>query len=158
MNINLGRNRQTEPSESEIERDVAELRRLVAGAEGPQEPHPAYWQNFVVHVRNRIDEEGGRKKRRSFSTAWASVGAAALVTIVVVSGVISPGGEVAEIIPPPQPPVPTPVAEQGDLASQYQAANSQALVLSGNDMQLINAIVSESDDAMFEALVNSDEL
>lgn len=154
MNVNLGRNHRSEPLDTEIERDVAELRRMLAGVEGPKEPHPAYWQNFVVHVRNRIDEQGGRRKRRSFSTAWASVGAAAVVTFFVVSGIFTPDA--------PLPPVSDAGGQQvvtaakSDLAMHYQDAGSQALILSGEDMRMINAIVSENDGAIFEAMVDSD--
>lgn len=155
MNINLGRNHRSEPLDAEIERDVAELRSLLARVDGPKEPHPAYWQNFVVHVRNRIDEEGGRRKRRSFSTAWASVGAAAVVTFFVISGIFTPdaavpprGGDIAQPI----------AAAKSDLAMHYQDAGSQALILSGEDMRMINAIVSENDDAIFEVMVESGEL
>lgn len=156
MNINLGRNHRGEPLDAEIERDVAELRSLLAGVDGPKEPHPAYWQNFVVHVRNRIDEEGGRRKRRSFSTAWASVGAAVVVTFFVISGIFTPEA--------PTPPSgdtiaqPTATAAKSDLAMHYQDAGSQALILSGEDMRMINAIVSENDDAIFEAMVESGDL
>ncbi len=164
MENNLGRSRQAEPSDAEIERDVAALRRMLAGVEGPKEPHPAYWQNFVVRVRDRVDEKGARKKRWGFSTAWASVGAAALVTVAVVSGIFSPGstgsgipgGTISKVTPP--------ASERrepgGDLAAHYQASDARSLVLSGDDVRLINAIVADNSDdaAIFEVLVNSDEL
>lgn len=166
MDMNLGRNRQAEMPDAEIERDVAELRRLLAGVEGPQEPHPAYWQNFVVRVRSRIDEQGAAKKRWSFSTAWASVGAAALVTIAVVSGVFAPdqtitsngtGGGISSS-PSATPPVERRVPG-GDLAADYRASDASSLVLSGDDVALITAIVSDNnDDAIFEAIVDSKEL
>jgi hypothetical protein len=168
MDINLGRNRQAEPSDTEIERDVAELRRLLAGVEGPQEPHPAYWQNFVVRVRGRIDEQGAGKKRWSFSTAWASVGAAAIVTIAVVSGIFSPERAGNGIGTQGNGPVAVKPAEQpvenretgGDLAAHYRSSDASNLVLSGEDVRLISAIVStdSNDDALFEALVESDEM
>jgi|GEM_PF-1973541 len=162
MKTNLGRNHMMEPSDAAIERDVAELRRLLAGIEGPKEPHPAYWQNFVVRVRNRIDEDGGRRKRRGFSTAWASVGAAAVVTVAVISGIFSPGARVNDDADTAVDagPVAGAVssASKADLASHYRAAESEALILSGDDMRMISAIVSDNDNAIFEAMIESDEL
>lgn len=159
MNVNLWRNRAGEPSDADIERDVAELKRLLDGVEGPAEPHPAYWQNFVVRVQSRIDEEGFRTKRRSFSTAWASVGAVAAVTVVVVvSGLLNKQG----LVTTPEakgPAVAAHAQAPADLADAYSSTETQSIILSGEEMEMINAIVSdEGDAAVFEAMVEGSEL
>jgi hypothetical protein len=155
MNMKLGRDHR-EISDAEIERDVAELRRLLAGVDGPKEPHPAYWQNFVVRVRGRIDKEGFRK-RRSFSPAWATVGAAALVAVVAVSSLFSPkepGVTPPQVVANP-PAVP---AASANLAAAYDQSGTQSLILSENDVKMVKAIESNNDDAMFEALAESEQL
>jgi hypothetical protein len=155
MNMKLGRDHR-EISDAEIERDVAELRRLLAGVEGPKEPHPAYWQNFVVRVRGRLDKEGFRK-RRSFSPAWATVGAAALVAVVAVSSLFSPK-EVG--VTPPQVAGTSKVVPpaSSNLAAAYDQSGTQSLILSENDVKMVKAIESNNDDAMFEALAESEQL
>lgn len=133
-------------SDAEIDRDVAELRQLLANVQGPAEPHPAYWQNFVVRVRDRIDHEGGRRKRWNLVPAWASLGAAAVVTIIVVS--ISGDDQPIKMKPGPQPPAAM------EFSASYSATDTRSLVLSEQDVRMINAIVSDDrDDAIFEALV-----
>lgn len=157
MSIKLGRDHR-ETSDADIERDVAELRRLLAGVEGPKEPHPAYWQNFVVRVRGRIDEEGF-PKRRSFSPAWATVGAAALVAVVAVSSLFSPKETV--VTPSPGEAVATakvtPPASS-NLAAAYDQSGTRSLILSDTDVKMVKAIESNNDDAMFEALAESEQL
>ncbi|MDB5035362.1 MAG: hypothetical protein JWQ98_2603 [Chlorobi bacterium] len=158
MNINPGRANHSDPIDAEIERDLAELRGLLAGVEGPKEPHPAYWQNFVVRVRGRLDEEGFRK-RRKFSTAWVSVGAAAVIAAVAITSVLNTGGTV-----PGGPIARTKVVDQpaeaasASMADAYAQTGTKSLVLSESDVQMVNAIVSNNDDAIFEAMVSSDQL
>lgn len=142
---------QSDPPDAEIERDVAELRQLLAQIDGPAEPHPAYWQNFVVKVRGRIEQEGGRRKRRGFAPAWASLGTAAVVTVIVVATNVFKN----EPPPPPDRPLPNPVLS---LAETYSSTETRSLVLSKGDVQMISAIVSDdNDDAVFEALVNAED-
>lgn len=138
-------------SDSDIERDVSELRQLLSAIEGPKEPHPAYWQNFVVHVRKRIDERGAHQRRWRFSTAWASIGAVAVMTVIVVSSGLLRPDYVAPLTPPRPPDVPA-----FDLAAAYTDTDTKSLILSNEDVTMINAIVSDRDEAVFEALVNSD--
>jgi hypothetical protein len=158
MDVNLWRNHQGEPSDAEIEKDVAELKRLLSGAGGPSEPHPAYWQNFVVHVRTRIDEKGIRTKRRSFSTTWASIGAvAAMAVVVVATGLLDKPGVITA--PPKTPAAKSAAAAPADLAAAYNSTETQSIILSGEEVNMINAIVSdESDAAVFEAMVSGDEM
>ncbi|HVZ39487.1 MAG TPA: hypothetical protein VHI13_09435 [Candidatus Kapabacteria bacterium] len=137
------------PPDAEIEKDVAELRQLLSRVPGPAEPHPAYWQNFVVKVRGRIDEEGGRRKRWRLFPAWASLGTAALVTVIVVaSGLLERTGKDR---PDPSRPVPPAAAE---FSAIYSNTDTQSLILSHDDVQMINAIVSDQDDAIFQAMVD----
>jgi len=158
MNVNLWRNHQGEPSDAEIDKDVGELKRLLDGIDGPREPHPAYWQNFVVHVRTRIDEEGARRKRRSFSTTWASIGAvAAMAAVVVATGLLDKPGVVT--IPTKTPAVKQFSDAPADLAAAYNSTDTKSIILSGEEMNMINAIVSDNGDAaVFEAMVSRDEL
>ena len=168
MDVNLWRNHQGEPSDAEIEKDVAELKRLLDGIEGPNEPHPAYWQNFVARVRSRIDEEGGRQKRRSFSTTWASVGAVAVMAVLVVAtglldkpGVITNPSKNPAVAANPSANAPANplAANKADLAAAYNSTETKSIILSGEEVNMINAIVSdESDAAVFEAMVSEDEL
>jgi hypothetical protein len=158
MDVTLWRSREGEPSDAEIEKDVAELRSLLEKVDGPSEPHPAYWQNFVVRVQARIDEEGGRRKRRSFSTAWASVGAVAVMTVIVVAtGLLD---KQPAVIPNPVKPALKMHAEApADLAAAYNSTDTKSIILSGGEVNMINAIVSDkSDDAVFEAMVDEQEL
>jgi hypothetical protein len=170
MNTNLWNKGWHEPSDEEIERDVSELRRLLEGVEGPKEPHPAYYQNFLVRVRGRIDEERFRRKRLVPSTIWASLSAAAVVVALVVGGVFSPSvpgsgsGSVAQ-----NPGVSKGAAEHlfpastpsGDLAANdplYADQGLQSLVLSKNDVKMLDAIMTDDDNAVFNAMVDSDGL
>lgn len=143
---------QSDPPDAEIDRDVAELRQLLARVDGPAEPHPAYWQNFVVKVRGRIEQEGGRRKRRGFAPAWASLGTAAVVTVIVVATNVFKN----EPLPPPGRSLqPTPALS---LAETYSSTETRSLVLSKGDVQMISAIVSDDNDAaVFEALVNAED-
>jgi hypothetical protein len=158
MEVNLWRNRQGEPSDAEIDRDVSELKKLLDGVGGPSEPHPAYWQNFVVRVRTRIDDEGARRKRRSFSTAWASFGAVAAMTVVVIAtGLLD---KPDAVVTPPKAVI-TKAADKpaSDLADAYSSTDTKSIILSGEEVDMINAIVSDKgDDAVFEVMVSGDEL
>jgi len=157
MNTNIGRNGRV-PSDAEIEHDVAELRSLLAGIEGPKEPHPAYWQNFVVRVRGRIDE-GTVRKRRGFSPAWATLGAAAVVAVIAVSTIFSPSKQ-SLIIEPPKVVRPMQAAPQSvaNLAAAYDQSGTSSLVLTDSDVKMVNAIESNNDNAIFEALAESEQL
>ena len=173
MNSGTRQNGQ-QPLDMEIERDVAELRRLLDGIEGPREPHPAYWQNFLVHTRQRLDEQQARRRRFSPSVAWASFSAAALAVVLVVGGIL-PGSNPSAVAPDNKiaasQPVATPEEEdvmfglglESDLGSELAAAmpgdvldNSTSLVLSTEDVKMLNAIMSEEDDdAIFNAMIES---
>ncbi len=157
MNTNIGRNGRM-PSDADIEHDVAELRSLLAGIEGPKEPHPAYWQNFVVRVRGRIDQEKV-SRRRAFSPAWATLGAAAVVAVIAVSTIFSPS-KPSMIVDIPRTARPAQVVPQSvaNLAAAYDQSGTSSLVLTDTDVKMVNAIESNNDNAIFEALAESEQL
>jgi len=148
-----------DPLDEAIEQDVLELRRLTNGLPGPEEPHPAYWQNFVVKVHGRIDERRLSERARRFWWRWsavgASVGAAAIVVFVGFKGVLpDSGSEVRN-----NPPVATtqPANIRSIPADPLFAADAKPLVMSREDVQKYNAIVTGDDDDVFEELVKGDQ-
>lgn len=155
MNTNIHPNGYPEPIDAEIERDVAELRGLLAKTDTPTEPHPAYWQNFVVHVHSRIDGERAQRRRWSLMTRFASVGAAALVVALAVNGVLVPNGD--GLLRGSK----DPVAQQQKLSSNPMAqriTKGESIILSSNDVQMLNAILDEDDDGIFKAIVANGEM
>lgn len=145
-----------EPADEEIERDVAELRSLLSGLEEPAEPHPAYWQNFLVHVRRRVDEEGGRRRRWAPSVALTSMTAAALVAVVAISGVLPIGNRT--------PAVPGTVAIdrrsvlKTEVVENPYEGGVESLMLSSDEMQMLDAILDESPEAVLQAMVEGESL
>jgi hypothetical protein len=175
MNLDLLKNRWRQPSDDEIDRDVAELRQILERVEGPQEPHPAYYQNFLVKVRGRIDEERFQRRRVAPSTIWASLTATAVVVALVVGGVFTPstpelaeGGKVggATVTAPAAAETNEPLfGESSSTSSDLLADNSSSatytngttsLVLNDDDVKMLNAIMSDDDDALFEAMADSE--
>lgn len=156
------------PSDQEIDRDVAELRKLLEGVEGPREPHPAYWQNFLVHVRERIDEDRFRRRRRIPSIALASATAVALVAIVLVSGVIDRGdsgtpadSQITASTSRSTSSAANRLSEQPLLASNvdplFEGDAARRLVLDESDVRMLDAIMTDNDAAIFQAIVDSDD-
>lgn len=159
------------PSDREIERDVAELRRLLEGVEGPAEPHPAYYQNFLVRLRDRIDEEQPMRRRSWVpSVAWSSLSAATLAVLLVVTGVIPLSLNRGKQSVVQESPAPVAAQRGSDAPSTEMAelllgtvesprvegttlSESSTIVLSGEEMRMIDAIHADDDEAMFEALI-----
>jgi hypothetical protein len=175
MNLDLLKNRWRQPTDDEIDRDVAELRQILERVEGPKEPHPAYYQNFLVKVRGRIDEERFQRRRVAPSTIWASLTATAVVVALVVGGVFTPSTrEIAEVGMGSRATVTAPSAtemdeplfgESSSASSDLLADNSSSatytngttsLVLNDDDVKMLNAIMSDDDDALFEAMADSE--
>lgn len=160
MNDNAGG-----PSDREIDQDVAELRRLLDGVEGPREPHPAYWQNFLVHVRERIDEDRFRRRRRIPSIALASATAVAIVAVVLVNSgndgardrQIASGDRPGSTVVVDGRPSTSPIADHL-LASNadplFDQEDAHRLVLDESDVRMLDAIMSDSDAAIFQAIVD----
>ncbi len=167
------------PSDQDIERDEAELRRLLADVEGPSEPHPAYYQNFLVHLHRRIDDEQPFRRRRWVpSLAWTSLSAATLAVILVISGVLPSSAPQADPRQAVQEHVdrgstratPDGVGEDvsallygddGPLALHSSdpsvfESNTSTIVLTSDEVRMIDAIHSDDESAMFEAMVDSD--
>lgn len=155
MKLNMPEGYMQDPSDAEIERDVAELRRLLEGTDGPQEPHPAYWQNFLVHVRGRIDEEQVRRKRRSLITTWASITAAAAIAVFIVSDGL-PGTKGGGTIPVVQTTKDVGAAALADNSLIFTDRATHSIVLSETDVRMVNAIVKGNDAEVFEAIVDSE--
>lgn len=174
MNFELW-NKRRQPSEEEIERDVAELRHLLKDVDGPREPHPAYYQNFLVKVRGRIDEERFQRRRVAPATLWASLSAAAVVMVLVVGGVFAPSTpELAEGLTISQKPAAETrsstsdddplFAQQSESSDLFAVATpeysdsdgAKSLMLSNDDVKMLNAIMSDDDDALFQAMVDSE--
>ena len=173
MNLDMLKNRWRQPTDEEIDRDVAELRQILGRVDGPKEPHPAYYQNFLVKVRGRIDEERFQRRRVAPSTIWASLTATAVVVALVVGGVFTPSTrEIAEVGAGSRATVTAPSATDEPLFGDSQTESSDlladngssatytdgtsSLVLNDDDVQMLNAIMSDDDDALFEAMVDSE--
>jgi hypothetical protein len=148
MKLNLNWNGTKEPTDGEIERDVAELRQLLARVEEPAEPHPAYWQNFLVHVRTRVDEDRARR-RWAPSMAWTSVAAAMLVVVVAVSGVLPMRDE-----PNGRPEVPATGRVRPVKPMPLYSEAGESLMLSDSEVEMLDAIVVEkSPEAVLAAMI-----
>lgn len=169
MNINLRSNGRGIPSDTEIEREVAELRQMLEGIEGPSEPHPAYYQNFLVRVRSRVDEQQGfRRKRWSLTATLASIGSAAVVAAVVFSGVLSPTSDQTVAVNDPNAGATEQVDKNsGSTGSQEGEsdklfadvdASTPSIVLSSGDVKMLDAIMSDNDAEIFNALVENEDL
>ncbi len=159
MNSN---NRPIDPLDAEIERDVAELRRLLDGVEGPREPHPAYYQNFVVRLHDRIDHDRNRRRFWHRVGRFASLGGAAAVLVVVATTVFKSGGDLPIVGNHPQgaTPVtsPSPDSHINAGADPLFVDDAPSIVLNKNDVRMLNAIMSEDDNELFMAMANPDEL
>lgn len=150
-------NRQTDPLDREIERDVAELRRLLEKVEGPSEPHPAYYQNFLVRLRDRIDRDRPRHHRWTLVGRFSAIGAAAVALVLVTTTVIQYGGNLPTVADRPEnrPAASTQRDGRGDYAPLF-AEESSSIILTKNDVQMLNAIMSEDDNELFKAIASAD--
>ncbi len=149
--------RQIDSLDQEIERDVAELRQLLDGVEGPKEPHPAYYQNFLVRVRDRIDLDRSRHRKWGRVGRFSAIGAAAVVLVLVTTTVMQNGGGLPPVTDRPAK-TETAITE-GEGRSDYAplfADESSSIILSKNDVRMLNAIMSEDDDELFRAIASAD--
>ena len=157
MKFSMQRKGSYEPNDAEIERDVADLRQMLARLEEPAEPHPAYWQNFLVKVRQRVDEDGGRRRRFAPSMAWTSLAAASLVVVVAISGVLPIGNHGGTV---GTPAVQRRPAEQSRPVIADNPLNygdgTKSLMLTSDDMRMLDAILAEDSEAVLQAMVGSD--
>lgn len=168
--------------ESEIDRDVEELRSLMSRLPEPDEPHPAYWNNFLMRVHERIEAETAPKRRAWWSPAliWSSLtGAAALVVVAAVTGILPFGGTDDPAVTPAiadggvgevviEKPVETtsdmdlvPMDQEmesliADIDELSNAADDH-VVLTSSEVEMLDAIESGDDDAILQAVL-SDEI
>lgn len=82
--------------DAEIDNDVAELRALFGTLPEPAEPHPAYWNNFLLRVHEKIEAEASPRRSAWWSPAliWGSLtGTTALLVLAMMTGVFPFGGD-----------------------------------------------------------------
>ena len=157
-----------------IERDVQELHALLSRVPGPSEPHPAYWNNFLVRVHERIEEKQVPKKKAWWSPAliWGSLtGVVGLLAIALLTGVfpfgsdaVDPGSEVVaglnqpqELELTPRPPDLDADAYIPGLEDETEDA-SYSIVLTQDDLEMIDAIEDGDDDAILRAMLDDVDL
>lgn len=166
--------------DADIDRDVAELRGLLKDVPEPSEPHPAYWNNFLLRVHERVEAETAPKRRAWWSPAliWSSIaGTAALVLVAVVTGLVPFGAD---------GPIESPALADGSLAAdaverpvetssdidlvpidaemesliadidELHNVADEHVVLTASDIEMLDAIESGDDEALLEAMI-SDE-
>jgi len=150
-----------DPIDGEIERDVAELRRLLHGVRGPAEPHPAYFQNFVVHVRDRIDRD--RRRHRSWARLrrFAAIGTATAVLVVVATTVFQHGVDIPSGGEDDRTgSVPTRRPTGSGSTARYEPLfrdEGSSIILSKKDVRMLDAIMSEDDNELFMAIASNDQ-
>lgn len=158
--------------DKEIEKDVAELRLFLKEVPDAEEPHPAYWNNFLLRVHERIEAETAPKKKAWWSPAliWGSLsGVAALLVITWSVGIFPFGSQPDdEIIAGKELPqqeelviVPRPLDD--DIAAPAigeDAADEStySIVLTQEDIDMINAIQSDDDDAILREIIDDPEM
>jgi hypothetical protein len=156
MNLRLNWKGTKEPTDEEIERDVAELRSMISRLDAPTEPHPAYYQNFLVRVRERVDEDRVRRRRWAPSVAWSSMTAAALVVVLAVAGVLPDAAG-------PEPGVRGEIRRAPNRIATTQTQSpyengAESLMLSEGDVEMLDAILEKDEEAILRAMVESDNL
>ena len=155
-----------------IEQDVAELQALLNDVPGPSEPHPAYWNNFLVRVHERIEEKHAPKKKAWWSPAliWGSLGGVAcLLLAAYLTGVFPfgnditvPGGEMLADLPAMTEEALTTktIDEQmndfliSDINGDVEEVSY--LMLTQGEVDMMNAIESDDDDAILRAILEED--
>ncbi len=154
--------------DQEIERDVAELQMLMSEATEPEEPHPAYWNNFLLRVHERVEAETAPQRKAWWSPAliWGSLTGVALLLIAAWFGGIFPfGGQdtgdvmLADNNPPQEELVLTPRPLDIDLLSlPIEEEEAYNLVLTQEDVDMLNAIQTGDDDAILREMMEDVEI
>ena len=155
-----------------IDHDVAELRSLLNDLPDPSEPHPAYWNNFLVRVHERIEEKHAPKKKAWWSPAliWGSFGGVAcLLLAAYLTGVFpfgntisDSGGEVfADLTGNEQVLTTQPDIDEeldGFIMSgiDNEAEEVSYIMLTQDEVDMMNAIESDDDDAILRAILEED--
>lgn len=154
--------------DNELEHDVAELRMLLKDVPEVEEPHPAYWNNFLLRVHERIEEQAAPKRKAWWSPAliWGSLtGVAALLLVAwgvgmfpfgsksdttVIAGNTFPAQEELVLVPRPLDEdltMPMTTSDMNDEASY-------SIVLTQEDIDMINAIQSDDDGAILREIID----
>lgn len=158
--------------DKEIEKDVADLRMLLKDVPEPEEPHPAYWNNFLLRVHERIEAEAAPKKKPWWSPAliWGSLSGVAAMLVIAWSVGIFPFGSrtgddyIADKYVPPQEElvvVPRPLDEEIPVPSIGEEAPEDAtysIVLSQEDLDMIDAIQTGDDDAILREIMDDPDI
>ncbi len=160
--------------DKEIDNDVAELRTLLSDVPDMEEPHPAYWNNFLLRVHERIEQEAAPKKKPWWSPAliWGSLTGAAAALVVAWSVGIFPfgsGGDdpvviASNDIPPQQEELvltPRPLDEDLSMPMTTEDAAEEAsysIVLTQEDIDMINAIQSDDDGAILMEIIDDPDM
>lgn len=166
-----------------IEQDVALLRSIESNLPAPEEPHPAYWNNFLIRLHERVDGSmsvgAGRARRRWFSPAliWSSLaGVTALLVVAVATDLIpvfeqsepliaeGAGLEAVDISPLNDEDLlglldealPDEVGASASLVDA--SAEGKHLILTASDLELIDAIEQGDDDAMLMAIIDDEPI
>ncbi len=165
--------------DADIDRDVSFLRSLNAELPDPEEPHPAYWNNFLLRVREQVDGTGPAAKRSaarrwwSPSLIWSSLaGVAALLVIAVSTDIIPVFGPDEPLIAEGTTDLPAispmsdedllgliddPMPEEGTIPVSDETT-TEHMILTESDIEMINAIEAGDDDALLLALIEDDSV
>jgi hypothetical protein len=155
-----------------LEKDEEQLRLLLRDLPGPEEPHPAYWNNFLIRVHERIDQTAPQKKAWwSPALIWGSLSGVALLLVFAVAGKIGPFGngtgqqdplfadlnrQAEELVLVPGPRDDTDII--GDIASDNADDANYSIVLTESDIDMINAIDADDGDAILQGLIDDIDL
>lgn len=152
-----------------IEKDVAELRSFLEGVPGPSEPHPAYWNNFLLRVHERIEEKQVPKKKAWWSPAliWGSLsGVAALLLVTYLTNLFPfgndiPEGEMLAGNTGAKTVLTTKTIDQelDDFIISGGGADTDEtayFMLTQGEIEMLNAIEADDDDAILRAIIGED--
>ncbi len=159
-----------------IEEDLANLRSLMEKLPAPSEPHPAYWNNFLMRVHERVEEETSPRRRAWYSPAliWSTLaGVASVVAVALITGVFS--GDIPEDRPilAEVPTIEQPLAPQNDydlvpldaemesLVSDIEEPGEVAanhVILTSEEVEMLEAIESGDGDDLIEAFISDGEI
>lgn len=150
----------------EIERDVEELQMLMKDVTEPEEPHPAYWNNFLLRVHERVEEEIAPKRKAWWSPAliWGSLTGVALLLVAAWFGGVFPFGsgpdENASLlalndVPAQEEPDLTPRPLDEDLLTMpIEDDEAYNLVLTQDDVDMLNAIQADDEEAILLEMID----
>lgn len=158
--------------DGDIERDVEELHALMEGVREPEDPHPAYWNNFLLRVHEKIEAEQAPKRKAWWSPAliWGSIsGVALLLAFAWFSGMFSgnsgtelgdgpvlasndaQAGEELVITPRPNDEDLLSPLTDGEISDQY------SIVLTQDDIDMINAIQDGDESDILMEMIDDPE-